>query len=156
MSRAKGDAAERELSNRLEDEYAFAAMPAGSSGSATTRPRPDVIAARERSCPRRGAWHTPRLLSQTYAIEVKAWSDATGQLASDEVDALRDFADRAGGDALVVVRPDLRSHDQWHVFEPLQLNRTDAGNHSVRQAELPGATLAEAFGPRRGRERGGD
>ena len=149
---SKGGKAERELSNRLEDEFRYAAMPSGGSGSGTDRARPDVLAARRKPCPKRGAWDSPKTLAKVVAIEVKAWADGTGQLDEAEVRALQSFATRAGGEAYVVVRPDLRTHDQWHVFEDWRLNRTDGGNYSVRKQDLPGETLDEAFGPRYGGE----
>ncbi|WP_435065870.1 hypothetical protein [Halobaculum sp. EA56] len=148
MSRSKGDRAERELSNLLEDRYRFAAMPAGSSGSGTDRARPDIMAARRRLGRKRGAWDTPPTYSETKAIEVKAWRNAKGQLDADEVRALRSFATRAGGTALIVIKPDLRGHDQWHVFEAWELHSIAGSGFSVRDDELPGDTLDEAFGPR--------
>lgn len=132
---------ERELSNILEDRYGFAAMPSGASGSGTDRPRPDVLACRGVDGHRD---------TDAYAIEVKAWKDATGSLTAEEVDALCRFAERAGATPMVVIRPDLRRFDQWHCYAPGRLNRTDAGNHSVRQADLPGDALWQVFGPERG------
>ncbi|MFW5978292.1 MAG: nucleoid-structuring protein H-NS [Halohasta sp.] len=149
MTRSKGVEAERELSNWFEDERNYAAQRTASSGSATERARPDVIAAVKQPCPRRSSWETPRVLSKVYAIEVKAWSDATGHLDEHEVVELLEYAHRAGAEARVAVKPDLRSHDQWHVFEIADLNVTDGGNYSVTQSILPGMTLDEAFGPTR-------
>jgi hypothetical protein len=34
------------------------------------------------------------------------------------------------------------------VFRPDEWHRTDGGNYSVRQADLPGRTLDDVFGPR--------
>jgi len=96
---AKGSAAERELSNILEDKHGYAAMPAGGSGSGTTRPRPDVFAVRGV----RLDTHTDGLsdYSNSYAIECKAWSDGTGSFTSEEIEALEAFAARAGATPLV-------------------------------------------------------
>lgn len=133
----KGHAAERELSNRLEDEHDFAAMPSGGSGSGTDRARPDVLACR------RPTLAAPGGEMAVLAIECKAWSNGTGRLDSDEIRALQSFASRAGGTALVAVRPDLRTWDRWHIYRPHDLHRTGAGNYSVRQPERPGRKLAE-------------
>jgi len=142
----KGTRTERELVRTLEDDYGWAALRAGASGAATDRDRPDVLAVRERVCPRRNGWAPLRTLSECVAIELKAAADGRVHLDGDEIDALRAFADRAGADAYVVVKPDLRSHDHWHVFALWELHRTDGGNYSVREADLPGDSLADAFG----------
>lgn len=135
----KGTAAEHELSNRLEDDFGMAAMPAGGSGSGTDRPRPDVLAAYRPT-------GLAGLSTQTYAIECKAWSDGLGQLDGDEIANLHSFASRAGGTPLVAVRPDLRSFDRWHCYRIQDLNQTDGGNYSIRQAERPGRSLDEVVG----------
>lgn len=135
MSARKGDRAERELSNLLEDEYSWYAQRTGSSGSATDRARPDVIAARSEHPDQRVAM-----------VEVKAATDGAVHLYESEVDELIEAAARAGAEAYVVVRPSFNSHDQWHVFGVHDLHYTDGGNFSVRQADLPGRTLEEVFG----------
>jgi len=139
MSSRKGDRAERELSNWLEDEADWYAQRTGSSGAATDRPRPDVIATRRE--PPQATRH-----SRVAMIEVKAATDGTVHLDEHEVDELMEAAARAGGEVWVVVRPSFNSHDQWHVFDVHDLNYTDGGNFSVRQADLPGRTLEEVFG----------
>jgi len=136
-----GFAAERELSNTLEDEHGFAAMPAGGSGSGTDRARPDVLAARR---PQAGV---PGSSGTVLCIEVKRrtadWPESV-HLDGAEVQALQSFASRAGGHALVAARPHRRrSAQDWHCWPAHALHETDAGNRSIRQADLPGATLAE-------------
>lgn len=139
----KGTRVERELSNRLEDEWGWYAQRTGASGGATDRARPDVIA-----CRRLGSEHTPPSYVRTDAalIEVKAWKRGTGQLDGEEIDALVEAAGRAGATPLLVVKPDLRRHNQWHVFDVAELNETPSGNYSVRQCDLPGRSLVEVFG----------
>ena len=141
MTRRKGDRAERDLANTLADDFGWHAQRTGSSGSATERPRPDVLA-----CRRIGWNQTGVTASRAAAIEVKAWSDGVGHLDAHEIADLRAIAERSGARALVAVRPDLRTHDQWHVFDVDELHETPAGNFSVRKADLPGQTLVEVFG----------
>lgn len=139
-NRQKGDKAERTLSNWLEDTGDYHAQPTGSSGSGTDRDRPDVFAARDQT----GGGKVARVL----LVEVKAWSDATGTLSRAEVLALQRAAARAGGEAWVAVKPDLRSFDQWHCFRADELHETPEGNFSVRKQDHPGESRAEAFGRR--------
>lgn len=139
---SSGYAAERELSNTLEDNHGFAAMPAGGSGSGTDRPRPDVIAGH------RAAAGVPGTGGPTVvAIEVKkrtsGWPTNI-QLERAEVEGLQSFATRFGARPWVVVRPHRgRSDQDWHCYPVSRLGRTDAGNYAIRQADLPGATLSE-------------
>lgn len=143
MSSRKGDRAERELSNWLEDEAEWYAQRTASSGAATDRARPDVIAARS---------GPSYIHSRVAMVEVKAAADATVHLDAPEIEELTEAANRAGGEAWVAVRPSFNSHDQWHVFrahdvdELNELHETDGGNYSIRQADLPGRTLEEVFG----------
>lgn len=145
MAMPDGSATERELVRLLEDDHGWAALRAGASGAATDRNRPDVLALRRRPSPAPLAKHATSD-TEAAAIEVKKAPLGTPHLDGAEVAALREFARRAGATAYVVVRPDLRRHDQWHVFETAALHRTDGGNYSVRQADLPGDSLAEVFG----------
>ena len=130
MTQTKGSDAEREVSDRLEDDLGYAAQRTGASGGATGRPRPDVIAGRH---------------GEAYAIEVKAWADATGSLKRAEIEQLLDYATRFGATPVVLVRPDLRSFDRWHCYHLTDLHETAGGNWSVRQAEVPGRSFEEVF-----------
>lgn len=139
MSSRKGSKAEREFSNWLEDEAGWYAQRTGSSGAATDRARPDVIA----------ALGDPPVVagrSRVAMIEVKAHADGTVHLDESEIEELSEAADRAGAGAWVVIRPSFNSHDQWHVFALHELHETDGGNYSVRKEDLPGRTLEEVFG----------
>jgi Holliday junction resolvase len=140
-----GANAERELSNTLEDEFGFRAMPAGGSGSGTDRARPDVIAGRRSETGVPGAT-SPTLV----AIEVKKrtsdWPQAV-HLDGAEIRNLWDFASGFGATPWVVIRPHRgRSDQDWHCYPAADLGTTDAGNRAIRQADLPGATLAEVVG----------
>ncbi len=137
MASDQGDREERELSNWLEDEAGWFAQRTGSSGAATDRARPDVIASRAH---RHSRW------GRVAMIEVKGAADGTVHLDSHEVEDLVEAANRAGAGAWVAIKPDLRKHDQWHVFGAGQLHETDGGNYSVRKSDLPGQTLEEVFG----------
>lgn len=138
----RGHDAERELSNHLEDEHGFAAMPAGGSGSGTDRARPDVIAGHRPTAGVVGQ-ASPTLL----AIEVKKrtsdWPCGV-HLDGDEATELLDFAARFGATAWLVVRPHRsRSAQDWHCWPITDLGRTNSGNPAIRQTDLPGETLAE-------------
>lgn len=137
MSKARGSADERELSDYLEDEFGYAAMRAPGSGGATDRPRPDLIAVRKESLT------PPR--ANGFAIEHKSRKDGTVTFTREEIDALVEFAERGGLTPLVTVKPDMRSHEQWFCLDARELNRTDKG-YSVRKADHDRAkSLKEMF-----------
>lgn len=135
-SSRKGDRAERALSDHLEDDRGYYAQRTASSGAATDRNRPDVLAFR------------PGTVFGTvaYAIECKAWADGTGHFDREEIVSLLELSERGGAHAVVAVKPDLRRHDQWHVFYADELHETPGGNFSIRKADLPGSTLDDVFG----------
>ena len=145
MSKQRGAAAERELSNILEDQYDYAALPSGGSGSGTTRPRPDVFAVKGL----RLDTHTGGLkdVSDAYAIECKAWADGVGSFTHQEIEDLERFADRAGATPLVAVRPDLRSFDGWLLRKTGALHETPEGNYSIRKQDHGEClSISEVFG----------
>ena len=146
MSSRKGDRAERELSNWLEDEAEWYAQRTASSGSATDRARPDVIAARRGEIETAERVNNTAIVSYTAMIEVKAATDGTVHLDGEEIEGLTEAARRAGAGAWVVIPPSFNSHDQWHVFAAGELHKTPSGNYSVRKSDLPGRTLEEVFG----------
>jgi len=131
-----GAAAERELSNRLEDDHGWAAMPAGGSGSGTERPRPDVWAAH--------ADHAD------VVVEVKRrTTDWPTNVYFDqaEIDALESFASRAGARPWVAIRPHRgRSDQDWHCLPTAALGQTDGGRFVVRRERLPALGLSEVVG----------
>lgn len=136
MSNRKGDRAERELSNWLEDEMGWYAQRTASSGSATDRARPDVYASRDE-------YGTP--WGRIAMVEVKSYADGTVTLAAEEIEDLAEAAHRAGAEAWVVVKPDLRKHGQWHCYALHELHETPSGNYSVRKVDHPGSTREEVF-----------
>lgn len=78
-----GDASEREVVNRLEDEMDWRALRAPSSGSATERERPDVLAGRN---------------GRTVVFEVKKSSGDPIYIGHEEVEALREYGEDFGCD----------------------------------------------------------
>lgn len=139
-NRQKGDDRERELSDMLEDEYQFAAMPAGGSGGGTSRARPDVLACRSFKDEHGLIDGEPIVL----AFESKAWDDGVGYVTKEKVNALRSFATRAGGRAVIGVRPDLRTYDRWQFHFPSELDKTEQ-SVKVTAEDRPGLTLEEVI-----------
>jgi Holliday junction resolvase len=131
-SNSKGDRRERELVNLL-DEHGFAVMRAPSSGSATERDLPDVLA---------GDGGT------FYAIEAKSSSGRPVYLDGEEVEALVYFARNFGAKPRVGVRFD---REDWYFFHPGDLHVTDGGNYRVKKetALAEGTDLAELVGQSR-------
>lgn len=129
-SNAKGNRRERELVNLLYDND-WGVMRAPSSGSATERELPDVIAGNA---------------EYFYVIEAKSSSGDPIYLTEEEVDALLFFAEKFGGYARVGARFD---REKWTFFNPRALHRTPGDNYRVKQEDLPdGQTLEElATGP---------
>ena len=128
-SNSKGDRRERELVNLL-NERGFAVMRAPSSGSATERDLPDVLA---------GDGET------FYAIEAKSSSGRPVYLDGEEVEALVYFARNFGAKPRVGVRFD---REDWYFFHPGDLHVTDGGNYRVKKekALAEGTDLAELTG----------
>lgn len=114
-SNSKGSRRERELTNYLDD-CGYAVLRAPSSGSATPRDLPDVLAGNG---------------VDVFACELKASSGDPIYLDESEVDALVYFAENFGADPRVVARWD---HDTtFYAFRPDELYRTDAGNYRVKK-----------------------
>jgi Holliday junction resolvase len=131
-SNSKGDRRERELVNLL-DERGFAVMRAPSSGSATERDLPDVLAGNGETF---------------YAIEAKSSSGRPVYLDGEEVEALVYFARNFGAKPRVGVRFD---REDWYFFHPGDLHVTDGGNYRVKKetALAEGTDLAELTGESR-------
>jgi Holliday junction resolvase len=130
MTRSKGDRNERNLVIALEDN-AFSCMRGPSSGSATTRELPDVLA---------GSGNEDLLL----AIEAKSSSGDPIYIQAEKVGHLVEFAHGAGAIALLASRfnagnsPDdpLNGTDEigkWRFHRPADLYRTDSGNYRIKR-----------------------
>ena len=113
-SSSKGDRRERELVNLL-DKVGFEVMRAPSSGSATDRDLPDVLAGD-------GEWF--------YAIEAKSSSGQPIYLDESEVASLESFATAFGAEPLIGVRFD---YEDWAFLSPRECYRTDGGNYRVKR-----------------------
>ncbi len=128
-SNAKGDRRERELVNQL-DEAGFAVMRAPSSGSATARELPDVLAGDGK---------------RFYAIEAKSSAGDPIYLTGEEIEALVYFARNFGAKPRVGTRFD---REDWYFFHPGDLHQTDGGNYRVKKetAIAEGTDFAEFTG----------
>lgn len=109
----KGDRRERQLVNAL-DSAGFAVMRAPASGSATERELPDVLAGNG---------------TVFYAIEAKASAGDPIYLTSEEVEALRYFAESFGAKPRIGVRFD---REEWAFFHPADI-LTDNGAYRVKK-----------------------
>jgi len=130
---------ERELVNYLYD-LRFAVQRAAASGSATENELPDVIGLRD----------GPRT-HHLWAIEGKTSSDHHIYLPQEEVESLKDYADRGGLDALLAGRwkndhdtgwnrwndeYDVKAHYLFHVDD---VYRTDSGKYRLTRPDHPKA-----------------
>lgn len=125
----KGDRRERELVNRL-DAAGFAVMRAPSSGSATDRELPDVLAGNG---------------DVFYAIEAKSSAGDPIYLDGEEVAALVYFAQNFGAKPRIGARFD---REDWYFFHPGDLHVTDGGNYRIKRetALAAGTDLDELAG----------
>ena len=123
---------ERELVALLED-YGFAVIRTPTSGSATSRPLPDLTAAR--SPLDHGA-------QDLWALEAKTRSDRNCYLGPEEVENLLSFADTGGYTAFIACRwksaPGWKDHCKtWFLKHPLECERTDSGNYKLTRPATP-------------------
>ena len=131
---SSGDGPERELSDTLEDEFGYFALPSGGSGGGTPRPRPDVTASRA---------------GDIYVIESKKSKDGTVSLDPHEIPELIDCAERAGGTAVLAIKPDQRrsEHDQWYCYDATTIEPTESGGYYVgKKCHDRAQSIAEFFG----------
>ena len=139
---------ERELVSTL-DECGYVAMRAPSSGSATDRDLPDLLAGRG------DKFHsfedTPA--SFALAIEHKSTSATTAYADEGEVEALVRFAEAFGAVPLVGARFKTQAAGKYHyLVEPSECRRTqgdDAGNYGVPKADASerASFVVDASGP---------
>lgn len=115
-SAEKGDRREREIVNQLDSD-GFAVMRAPSSGSATDRELPDVLAG-----------DGERFL----AIEAKSSSGDPIYIDGGEVEDLEFFAQKFGAEPRIAVRFD---RDDWYFLRVEDMHETDGGNYRVKQRE---------------------
>ena len=110
----KGSKGERKVANWFEDEMGWYAQRTGSSGGATDRHRPDIIALSTTTL------HAFNCLM----IELKS-TDPPVRFSKQEIEELGEAAERAGGIPYVVINPDLRKFDQRFAVQPHNLKEND-------------------------------
>lgn len=115
----KGYNSENELWNWFMDN-GYAALRAPTSGGATDRVSPDIVALNE---------------TEKHAIEVKNRPDGTATFDREEIEGLQEWADKAGAMPWVVISPDLRTFDHWFCLTPNALHETPEGNYSIRKQD---------------------
>jgi len=115
MSASKGSRVERELVNLLLD-LGFEIMRAPSSGAATSRDLPDVLAGNGDGL--------------IVAVELKAWKDGTHYFDEEEVAALQRFANGFHPDTVPLLGTRWNQDTRFYVARPdaEALHRTDSGN----------------------------
>jgi Holliday junction resolvase len=118
-----GSAKERELVREIEGTEEWTAMRAPSSGSATSRDLPDVLAGRQ---------------GTTLVIELKSSSGDPVYVGAEEVASLRRFAQAFGGTAYLACRWSSRSlqDSTFYLSRPDRLYRTEAGTYRAKYEEM--------------------
>lgn len=130
MSAAKGARYERKLV-RLLDDTGYTALRLPSSGSATDRDLPDILAGE----PVEGS-HGQRL-SKAMALELKSGRATTLYVESEEVAALERFARGFGATPYLCARPTTRdSETAYYCVRPDDARLTDGGLYGLPIAEL--------------------
>lgn len=107
----KGSSGERELANRLEDEYGWRALRAPGSGGGTDRDRPDVIAGKD---------------GRVVVFEHKTSGGDPVYVSESEVEALLRYAADFGAEARISVRWQSRSIQDTTIYTaaPADMHRT--------------------------------
>jgi len=118
-----GDAKERELVREIEGTNGWVAMRAPSSGSATARDLPDVLAGYR---------------GRTLVVELKSSGGDPVYIPEEEVQALQRFARAFGGEAMLACRWSSRSlQDSTFYFStPERLYRTDTGTYRAKYEDM--------------------
>lgn len=128
----KGSNGERELRRIAWYGYKYAPVRAAGSGGGSMIPAPDVAVMKN---------------GRILGVESKANPDGTAQFQRREIALLEYWADCAGGEAWVCVKPDLRSHSQWYFKRTRDLHETPSGNFSIRQADHADClSISDVFG----------
>ena len=130
MSKQKGRRGESNVVGWFE-EHGWYAQRTGGSGAGTSDARPDLIALKSYE----GA-------TAAVVPEVKSRGDGTVRLDKEEVYQLEEVAERSGAIPLVVVHPDLRSHDYIYAWLPSEL-KENKKSFTVTGSMIPGPSLEE-------------
>lgn len=126
-SNTKGDRAERGLVNYL-DENGWAVLRAPSSGSATERELPDILAGNG---------------EKVVAIELKRTSDTTAYFDQEKVEGLVYFAEQYNAAPMLAAQFDCEHGDpaygeEWpavYLADVWRTETTDAGTHKLTKTE---------------------
>lgn len=125
-----GSRYERELVNALAAN-GFAPLRAPSSGSATERELPDILAGRATP-----ALHVRSPRAEVWAIEAKSTSGTTAYADADEVADLQAFAEKFGARPLIAARFKSQAAGKRHyLVEPAFCRVTDGGNYGVPKSD---------------------
>lgn len=118
-----GDAKERELVREIDGAERWVAMRAPSSGSATSRDLPDVLAGNR---------------GRTLVVELKSSGGDPIYIEQEEVEALQRFARAFGGEAKIACRWSSRSlqDSTFYFSDPGRLYRTDAGTYRAKYEDM--------------------
>lgn len=111
-------------------EAGMAALRAPSSGSATDRDLPDIIAGRPVDV-------DGETRAEVWVIELKSTSATTAYADSQEIEDLVAFADRFGARALMAgkfKRPG-GARSPFYLVEPEDCRVTDGGNYGIPEAD---------------------
>jgi len=130
MSKQKGRRGESKVVEWFVDNGWYA-QRTGGSGAGTSDARPDLIALKSYE----GA-------TAAVVPEVKSRGDGTVRLDKEEVYQLEEVAERSGAIPLVVVRPDLRSHEHMYAWLPSEL-KENKKSFTVTSSMVPGPSLKE-------------
>ena len=135
-SGARGSAYERELVRHFA-AHGWGALRLPSSGSATTRDLPDVLAGRStgsgtiESYVDGNPWDSVPL-TEAWAIEAKSGKATTLYVDGDEVDALEAFARQWGARPLLGARSTRQGTPTEHyLLDPADARKTDGGNYGL-------------------------
>ena len=135
MSKQKGARGERQLVEWF-DERGWYSQRTGGSGAGTSDARPDVIAMRPNEYGR----------SDVVVVEHKSHPDGSARFSKKEIHKLDEVAERSGGIALVVTRPDLRLKEHDHLYamktEDLKENKK---SYTITSSMLPTESLEEVI-----------
>lgn len=133
-SGAKGAQRERELVNYFADA-GWGALRLPSSGSATDRELPDVLAGRPREATPKAGWTHPKPVktyTQSFAIEAKSGKATTLYVDASEVEDLRAFADRWGATPYLAARSTQQATDTCHyLVAPEDARMTPSGRFGL-------------------------
>ena len=129
----KGARYERELVNALR-EAGWGALRLPSSGSATERELPDILAGTPEAV---AGPDGERALSSLWAVEAKCGNSSTLYVDGDEVTALIEYAQRWGARPLLGARYTTRDMGKFHYLVlPGDARITDGGNYGLPKDDL--------------------